>query len=358
MPRPGRTLQLAVVVTAFVALAFAAGNQPSPPDVWVATADDRWLDTGDRDAVLQAFRAEFATVQPEPSWAGDHATCDPGANTAAYRAATIRRVNFYRAMAGVPGDVVVDLGYSRKAQRAAMMMSAQGELTHDPDASFACFTDVGREAAANSNLYLGRTGPAAVDGYVEDPGDRNIDVGHRATILHPPTERMGVGDIGRSAAAPTANALWVFDERVFDEDSPRRPALREPARFVAWPPRGYVPPVLVHPRWSFTLAGAEFAAADVSLYRSGPDGSLDEVPVAVIHRSGEVGHVPLPTIVWEPELELTRASRAETDTAYVVVIENVGVGGAERSFSYEVRVIGAQPSPELTVDEFVARLAS
>ncbi len=357
MPRPGRTPQLAIVLTAFVALAFSA-TEPTPPNAWVATVDTRWLDTTDRTAVLDAFRAEFTTVDPEPRWAGDHATCDPGANTPTYRAATIRRVNFYRAMAGVPGDVVVDDDYSRKAQRAAMMMSAQGELTHDPHRGFACFTDVGHEAAANSNLYLGRTGPAAVDGYVEDPGDRNIDVGHRATILHPPTGRMGVGDIGSSPAAPTANALWVFDDRVFDEDSPRRPELREPARFVAWPPRGYVPAVLVHPRWSFTLAGADLRAADVSLYRSGPDSSFEEVPVAVVHRSGEIGHVPLPTIVWEPDLDRVRPDPAGTDAAYLVVIENVDVDGVDRSFAYDVRVIGAEPSEELTVGEFVARLGS
>lgn len=368
MPRPSRTLQALIVLTAFGVLAFAAATPPPAPAGWVATPAAPWLDTSDRDVVLDSFRAEFAAVDPEMGWHGDQGSCDPGSNSADYREATLRRVNFYRAMAGVPGDVVDDPAYSKKAQRAAVMMSAQGELTHNPDRAFACFTDIGQEAAANSNLYLGRTGPSAVDGYIEDPGAKNIDVGHRATILHPPTGRMGVGDVGSSAAGAAANALWVFDDRVFDEEAPsRRRRVREADRFVAWPPRGYVPAVLVHPRWSFTLAGADFTGADVSVYRLGSGASAADtlVPVTVVHRSGAIGHVPLPTIVWEPDLggvdgdnDQHGVASSGADETFLVLIENVAVDGATRSFGYEVRALGNEPGDELTLEEFVARLGS
>ena len=346
------------MLTAFGVLAFAAAA-PEPPPTWVATPSAPWLDTHDREAVLAAFTAEFTTVDPELGWAGDQGRCEPGSNSDAFRSATLRRVNFYRAMAGVPGTVVDDATFSMKAQRAAMMMSAEGELTHSPAPSFACFSDQGQEAAANSNLYLGRIGPSAVDGYVEDPGAGNVDVGHRTTILHPPTQRMGVGDVGPSPAGPAANALWVFDERVFDEESPTtRPPVREPDRFVAWPPRGHVPAVLVHPRWSFTLAGADFAEADVSVVRLSSGPPARAIPVTIVHRSGAVGHVPLPTIVWEPALDHADVGGGDADASYLVLVENVDVGGTTRSFGYEVRVLGREPSQELTVKEFVARLGS
>ena len=363
MPRPSRTPQTLLVLAAFVALAFAA-NAPPAPEAWVATPSAPWLDTNDREAVLTAFRAEFTTVDPTLGWDGDQGVCDPGANTASYRNATLRRVNFYRAMAGVPGDVVDDPTYSMKAQRAAMMMSAEGELTHEPGTEFACFSDIGREAAANSNLYLGRTGPSAVDGYVEDPGARNVDVGHRTTILHPPTKRMGVGDVGSSASGSAANALWVFDDQVFDEDSPSlRPEVRERERFIAWPPRGHVPRLLVHPRWSFTLAGADFANAEVSVFRVANGLAPTPVPVSIVYRSSMVGHVPLPTIVWEPDLDSANVERSagaaeKSDASYLVIVEGVGAAGGPRSFAYEVRVLGSEPSGELTIGEFVARLGS
>ena len=235
-PRPNPAQIVPAVITALLLLAtIGMGNEAEgePSDV------SPWLDTADRSAVLSAYRHEFSAVVPTFEWHGDHEHCESGSTTVDFRRATLRRVNFYRAMAGVVAEVGEETAYSAKAQRAAMMMSAEGVLTHDPGSSFACFTTVGQEAAANSNLYLGRNGPSAVDGYIRDPGDRNVDVGHRTTILHPPTRSMGVGDVAASALGSSANALWVFDDRVFDEESASlRPEMRERERFVAWPPRG------------------------------------------------------------------------------------------------------------------------
>jgi hypothetical protein len=272
-------------------------------------------------------------------------------------------VNYYRAMAGVVAAVIEDPGLTTRAQRAAMMMSAEGELSHSPSASFACFTREGQEAAANSNLYLGRNGPSAVDGYIEDPGETNTDVGHRVTILHPPTREMGIGDVGRSAAGLAANALWVFDERVFDEGATeRQPLMRERDRFVAWPPRGYVPADLVHPRWSFTMGGVDLSGAQVAMYRPWAAPGDREIPLEIVDRVGAPGHVPLPTIVWEPEIEPDPA----TDTLYLVIVSGVrphrpagwqGPEGPatarERAFAYPVRVLGASPGPELTAAELL-----
>jgi uncharacterized protein YkwD len=325
-----------------------------------------WLDTSDRDVVVAAYEAAFAAEVPDLDWQGDRDGCDPGTSSQDFRTATIDRVNYYRAMAGVTADVTEDPARSDKAREAAMMMSAQGELTHSPAATFACFTPIGQEAAANSNLYLGRNGPRAIDGYIEDPGDDNADVGHRNTILHPPTRRMGVGDVDRTPDGHTANALWVFDERVFDEtESGTRPAMREADRFVAWPPRGYVPADLVHPRWSFTLAGADVSRAEVSLYRMDGTGA-HPVPLTVVNRSGAPGHVPLPTVVWEPAV----TAGGPVDVDYLVVITGVApeqpiLAASDGSpvadpirpvYSYMVRILGDAPSGRLTPSEALERI--
>jgi len=324
---------MAVVVTA--SLASAPGGQP--PDF------HPWIDTGNRAEVDAAYDAAFDRPAPPILWTGDHDACDAGDSSSELRRETLIRVAFYRAMAGVEATVVEDPEMSRQAQAAALMMSAEGELTHTPGADFSCFSPDGQQAAANSNLYLGRTGPRAIDGYIEDPGDRNIDVGHRHTILHPPTRTMGVGHVGGDPQSFPANALWVFDDNVFVDDF----ITREADRFVAWPPRGFVPHRLVYPRWSLALKEADFDQATVTMTRDGEPVALD-----VITRLSKDGEIPSSVIVWEPEVD---NHEPKTDVIYTVTVSDVGLPspesqpdravaeGPRRSFTYQVTVMGRRP---------------
>lgn len=327
------------------------------------TMVEPWIDTANRDAVAVAFANEYANRSPSMEWSGNYETCDAGDSSETLAIATVRRVNFYRAMAGVPTGITLNDEYSAKAQHAALTMSATGRLSHTPDDSFACLTDTGREASANSNLYLGRTGPRAIDGYIEDPGERNRDVGHRNTILHPPTTEIGVGHVAGSDTVYPANALWVFDQGVFDDN----PAIREPEGFVAWPPRGHVPPELIYPRWSFGLAGADFDNASVTMTTTGQDGGKS-IDLDIVARLSLQGYVPSPIIVWEPvadpgsgdsgldvgdvEYGAAAGERANPgtlrfdaayDTTFDIVVDGVIVDGAEVSFSYSVTVMGDKP---------------
>jgi len=303
-----------------------------------------WIDTSDRDAVIDAFEAEYSNPIPDIGWiGGDLESCEAGISSQGYRRLTIRRVNYYRAMAGVVAGVVEDYGYSQLAHETAMMMSAQNELSHDPSPDYRCYSQDGHTGAANSNLYLGRSGPRAIDGYIEDPGDSNTDVGHRSTILHPPTKRMGVGNVAASDNGREANALWVFDDQVFGEtNNEARPRVREDRRFVAWPPRGFVPRELVYPRWSITMADADFSEANVTMFRH-----FDEAPglvaLNVVDRVGAPGHVPLPAIVWEPEIDPS----ADEDTYYTVIVRDIKAPDGRSTIppiTYTVKVLGAEPA--------------
>ncbi len=350
-------LLLGVTAFAFTSTAAITGFASQ-----AGTVVEPWVDTSNRDAVAVAFANEYAHRSPDMDWTGNYGTCAAGESSTLLAKATVRRVNFYRAMAGVPTGVTLNEEYSAKAQHAALSMSATGRLSHTPDSSFDCLTETASEAAANSNLYLGRTGPEAIDGYIEDPGDRNRDVGHRNTILHPPTTEIGVGHVKGSETAYPANALWVFDDGVFDDN----PAMREPEGFVAWPPRGYVPSDLVYPRWSFGLADAVFEDATVTMTRNGQPIELD-----VVARLSLQGYVPSPIIVWEPvadpgldeprpgtgddgsgavDGEAAESGYLDLDAAYDatydIVVDGVVVDGAEVSFSYSVTIMGtdaAQP---------------
>ncbi len=299
--------------------------QFSSSETSIAEAGTLWIDTSNPEAVSGAFLAEFTKDVPAVEWQGDHTSCDGGTSSADLRTSTIARVNYYRAMAGVPAVVTENEEFSEKAHSGAIMMSVEGELTHEPPPSFACYTEVGFEAASNSNLYLGRTGPSAIDGYVEDPGEDNADVGHRNTLLHPPTTEMGVANIESRDGYDEANLVWVFDEQVFDKST----VSREQDGFVAWPPKGFVPQEVVYDRWSFSLPEADFTDATVTVTSNG-----EAIPLSSITKEGKPGRVPNPIIVWEPVLE-DRSERV----AYDIEIRNVSLGGQQQDYAYTVTVL-------------------
>ncbi|MEL6982707.1 MAG: CAP domain-containing protein, partial [Actinomycetota bacterium] len=205
------------IVFALTVVSLLGGSQQP-----AGTMVEPWIDTSNRDAVAVAWSLEQRRAAPSMAWTGSYDTCEAGDSARDLALATVARVNYYRAMAGVPASVRLNDQFSDKAQHAALTMSATGELSHAPDDSFTCLDPTAREGAANSNLYLGRIGPAAIDGYIEDPGERNRDVGHRNTILHPPTTEMGVGHVAGGEGRYAANALWVFDDDVFADNPPVR----------------------------------------------------------------------------------------------------------------------------------------
>jgi uncharacterized protein YkwD len=280
------------------------------------------VDPQSRAASLEFYqRVYLGSEGVAIGWTGNQATCNAGTTAAAFRAAVQLRIDYYRAMAGVPSDLVLNSTYTSKAQQAALMMSANGDLSHDPPSSWTCYTAAGDDAAGNSNLCLGCYGPGAIDAYMEDSGSGNYAVGHRRWVLYPQTQEMGTGDIPWAGGYWAANALWVFDSHIWDP----RPETRE--EYVAWPPPGYVPYQVVYPRWSFSYAGASFGSATVSMSSGGSSVGVSVRPV--VNGYGEN------TLVWEPAATFGPPG---ADTTYSVSVNGVLIGGSPRSFSYDVIV--------------------
>ena len=255
--RPASTIAVALLAAA---ACVPAPTPPAPPTTSTTAVVD-----ASRAMAARLWATEYLpSVGAASQWSGSVASCASGSVSAGYQAAVLRRINYFRAMAGLP-TVQLDTTLSTKAGQAALMMVANNTLSHDPPSTWLCYTADGAEAAARSNLFLGRSGPEAIDGYIEDAGAANLTAGHRRWLLHPPTARMGMGDIPGQA-----NALWVVGGAggaVVPRDG-----------YVAWPPKGYVPRSLVFPRWSFALVGADLAAASVSVTRNGRACARDRRP--------------------------------------------------------------------------------
>ncbi len=288
------------------------------------------FDPMDRTQVALAYRQVYLAQGSVPmGWGGSVATCNAGSTTAAYRQATIDRVNYYRVHAGLPGDVGLQGGASATgSQQAALMFSANQALSHTPPPSWLCWTQAGATAAGSSNIALGwgsdaAAGVNAVDLYMDDHGTGNTAVGHRRWILYPPQAGMDSGSIPWSPQW-AANALKVIGGFGVRPPTPNG---------VAWPPRGYVPWQLlpdVSNRWSFSWPNANFVGATVSMTRNG-------VPLGMPTFEALASGYGDNTLVWRPQ-GVSYAQPAG-DVTYRVSITGISGGGAPASLSYEVVVI-------------------
>lgn len=291
------------------------------------TGEQLAVDTQDRQASLDFYLEQYVSSEDTAiNWTGSHHSCSAGTTDQGFRQAVLRRINYFRAMAGVPASVNFSLESNQMAQAAALIMSANQKLSHSPTTSWICYSCEGKDGAGSSNLYLGVNGWKAITGYMKDPGAGNYAAGHRRWILYPQTQMMGTGDVPSTAGYPAANALRVFDTHLWEA----RPATRE--EFVAWPPPGYVPYQVVFPRWSFSYAKADFSAASVTITSKGENLPVEQAPIQ--NGYGEN------TLVWIPLGLSDGASwpRPGEDTIYSVTIQNVLINNTSRNFNYKVVV--------------------
>jgi hypothetical protein len=329
---------------------------PAPePTVYAYPTAGVAIDTSDREAVRVFYRGLYSQSENVAiNWTGDHSACNAGTTDSLYQSAVALRVNWFRAMAGVPATVSFYGPYSQQDQPAALVMSVNNSLSHTPPNTWNCWSQTAYDAAGKSNIALGYFGANAVTGYMLDNGTNNAPVGHRRWVLYPQTQNMGTGDVPRgsfngSNVSP-ANALWTIDSHTYDA----RPSVRDD--FVAWPPKGYVPHQVVFGRWSLAHSQADFSNASVTVSKAGVN-----VPVSVEVLHNGYGEN---TIVWllQGTNDSTVWPKPAADETYSVTVANAVLKGVSRTFSYNVTVFDpntATPNaPQTTVNAPTGATAS
>lgn len=327
LPHDGSIAQLEIASQdELYVTSLAVGSPPEFEDIQIGTAPadpsqevpatGLKVDTSDRAAVAAFYKTYYrASEGVPPGWTGDERSCLPGHVTRAFDRALLRRINYFRAMAGVPGDVVFSQESSTMAQGTALMMVANNRASHNPQPFWVCYNEPGSIAAAKSNLfYLDDVPPDAsiIDGYIRDDGHGNWMAGHRRWVLYPRQRVMGSGTA--QTLRDSANALWVIG------DFADGPQVRS-----SWPPAGYVPRQLVFPRWSFSYPDADFSGAQVSMSFAGQDVPVEQEEV----KNGYGDN----SLVWVPQLPALADSG---DMKLSVVIKGVLVNGASTDFVYDV----------------------
>ncbi len=301
--------------------------------------------TTNREESRNLFNSVYAaSVGVDSGWNGNVTNCVAGATTSTFKEAVLRRINYYRAMAGLPSSTTLDPTFNGNVQEAALMMSANNALSHTPPNTWSCFSLVGSNAAANANIAIGSSGPSAVDGFIRDQGAGNVAVGHRRWLLYPQTQIFGTGDLPGAGNFSAANAIWVFDGNYGGTRPPARDG------FVAWPPPGFVPSPVTFNRWSFSFPGANFNGTTVTVTSNGV--AITAPIETVTPGAGEE------TIVFRPGSLSGNATTSypvpTADTVYQVTLNNVVIGGSSSNFTYRVTVFDPATKGPDSVDPVIS----
>src|SRR5215470_20153098 len=99
------------------------------------------VNTDSREQVRGFYNAVFTSSIGVPmNTTADVSACTPGTNATAFQEAVLRRINWYRAMAGVPASVTLNAAEGTNDQQAAVMMSKADGLSHFPPNTWPCYT--------------------------------------------------------------------------------------------------------------------------------------------------------------------------------------------------------------------------
>lgn len=309
------------------------------------------VDTQSRNDVISFWHCVYMQsegYEARAGWTGSVTNGIPGTTAAAFKDDVQRRVNYYRAMAGMTANIAmtavstVELGGSTPAaakpsssttkrdaaQRAALMRSknhTQGGDPHNPPGSWSLDGAAARNGAFHSSLSLHRYGPDAIDAYVSDDdagigGAANDDVAHRRYLFHSRIQEVATGDVTGGGGYPAANALYVSGNLLPAPASPQ---------FIPWPNAGYIPEPILPERWSLSFPGADFSSATVTM----TDINGSSVPLGIVSRTANFADS---TIVWKPA---SMPSADFDDQVFNVTVANIVIGGTTTSRSYQVTVI-------------------
>jgi len=310
----------AVGASASADLASSASATTAAPQA-VATVLSGKIDRSSRAAVLAAYHDRF--IVPSRvlnSWTGSTSSCTAGATSTAYRDATRTAIDWARGQAGISAVPALNATYAARAQQAALMMQANGALSHSPPSSWRCWTSAGALGASHSNLALGAAGLKAVQMYLVEPGTGNTAVGHRRWLLYPRLASMGIGNTSR------ASAVYVLGTPLAT-----RP-VGTPA-YYAWPSAGYFPR-LAEPAglWSFSSSlGYSFRYATVRVV--GPTGAAVKVT-----RYAPVNGYGDSTLVWR--LATPPSHLLKGDQTWRVTISGIRTAaGRSATYSYRVTLV-------------------
>jgi len=234
----------AALVWLFCAQLGSAQTDPGPVDLSTRASARAW------------FNQWWPLSHNAPmGFTGDVSKGIAGDTSQAFKNNVALRINIFRRMAGLQPVVLNNATYNAKDQLAAMMMSANNDITHNPPSTWKYYSADGAEGCANSLLSLDEAGPTAIVGYMYDWGPLNGTAGHRNQgILLPSIRVLGTGDVPSVGSYAAANAIWANDS------SAGNAPLNNAVPLLPWPAKGYIPNFLIPGRWTLFVPDLSLTA--------------------------------------------------------------------------------------------------
>lgn len=239
-------------------------------------------------------------------WNGNPDSCLAGSMSREIVGRVEHRINYFRRMAGLTEEIVLDDQDNEYCQIAVMMCEANKTMSHEPNDGWRCFIPAGADALKSAILTKDPNPAIAITAAM---GQNHATVGNRRWLLYPRATYMGIG---------TSNTFTVI--KAIDQ-SGELDTSKYKKQFVSWPPASYCPKLLVFKKWSFTL-DADLKGATVTM----KDGTGNAVALKLEEVSNGYG---FNTLVWEPELTLA------SSMDYTV---NIKLANG-KNFQYKVNII-------------------
>jgi cysteine-rich secretory family protein len=269
--------------------------------------------TGAGDSVCARWNADRAGLA-EGNWTGSVSGCNAGDVLAPGRENALKLVNLYRFLGNLP-QVVNDGGsMDSNAQACALMMTANGQLSHTPPMSWTCYTSAGATGAGTSNI-ASTAGVTAVDLYMADPGNPQT-MGHRRWLMSNSLGPIGLG------STSSYSCLTVIGG-----------SGNAGAPFMAFPTPGYFPYEALHASfqsvdetgWTIQSDAIDLSSAQVTV----TDGA-NTLPVQVVQLLGGYGSAQAINF-------LPQGWQGQAGHTY-----HVSVSGASQPIEYDVMIVGCQ----------------
>ncbi len=292
-------------------------KEPAPTE---DPANTQNTEAQQRQQAIDDYTSLYLTSNTSASWTGSISSCTAGTVSADMHAKTLKRINFYRKIVGLPANMQLTTLLNEKAQKAALMMEANNNLSHQPDPSWVCYSADGANAAGNSNLAQGGIGSGAIDLYMQDFGTGNEAVGHRRWLLFSRAKTFGHG------STSSFNAIYCLH----NYSNPAVAAALLP-EFIAYPPKGFVVKDLFVPqqRWSFSIPDADFSTAAVTVK------NVDNISISTTKYPLQPGYGDN-TLVFVPNINSYAFTK---DTKFSVEMKNVKVNGVLKTYNYDVTFV-------------------
>ncbi len=285
-----------------------------------------------REKTINDYEDNYiGSMVSDPGWTGNVNGCLAGTISQDAKKKVLQRLNYFRRLVGLSDNVTENTTQHQGCMEASLIFKAQNNLSQYPPQHWSCWTQAGYNAAGTSNIAWGVASSGdycvhtsyGVTGFMEDPGSYNKPVVHRAWLLMPGLQQIGIGSTNS-----TACLQWQGNYTS---------AAAAPG-FIAYPPPGYIPNQITFPRWSFTIpAGGSFTNAQVTM----EDENGATIPLNVINKPVDIAMVaPLKYLVWEPQIN---PKTFTADKKFIVTITGI-TGASQSTYSYEVIVVPVIPS--------------